>query len=70
MPRTRRPQPLEFRTEAVRLARGSDKSVPALAAHPGVSSEALRRLRRENHVRKQARELLRKAAAAIAQEAS
>jgi len=42
MPRTHLPYPPEFRAEAVRLARGSDKSVPALAADLGVSSEALR----------------------------
>ena len=42
MPRTHRPYPPEFRAEAVRLARGSDKSIPALAADLGVSSEALR----------------------------
>ena len=42
MPRTHRPYPAEFRAEAVRLARGSDKSLPALAADLGVSSEALR----------------------------
>ena len=42
MPRTHRPYPPEFRAEAVRLARGSEKSVPALAADLGVSSEALR----------------------------
>src|SRR5215218_9576134 len=84
MPRTHRPYPPEFRAEAVRLARGSGKSVPALAAELGVSSEALRhwlrqadadagrgqpgdlttderdelrRLRRENHVLKQEREI-------------
>ncbi len=71
----------------MRLARGSDKSVPALAADLGVSAEALRhwlrqadadegrgqpgdlttderdelrRLRRENHVLKQEREISRK----------
>ena len=86
MPRTHRPYPPEFRAEAVRLARGSDKSIPALAADLGVSSEALRhwlrqadadegrgppgdlttdereelrRLRRENHVLKQEREILK-----------
>ena len=49
MPRTHRPYPPEFRTEAVRLARGSDKSIPALAADLGVSSEALRHwLRQED----------------------
>ncbi len=42
MPRTHRPYPPEFRAEAVRLARGSDKAIPALAADLGVSSEALR----------------------------
>ncbi len=42
MPRTHRPYPPEFRAEAVRLARGSDRSLPALAADLGVSSEALR----------------------------
>ena len=42
MPRTHRPYPPEFRAEAVRLARGSDRSTPALAADLGVSSEALR----------------------------
>ncbi len=42
MPRTHRPSPPEFRAEAVRLARRSDKSIPALAADLGVSAEALR----------------------------
>jgi transposase len=42
MPRTHRPYPPEFRAEAVRLARGSDKSIPTLAADLGISSEALR----------------------------
>ena len=42
MPRTHPPYPPEFRTEAVRLARSSTKSIPALAADLGVSSEALR----------------------------
>jgi transposase-like protein len=42
MPRTHRPYPPEFRAEAVRLARGSDKSIPVLAAGLGVSTEALR----------------------------
>jgi len=49
MPRTHRPYPLEFRAEAVRLARSSDKSIPALAADLGVSAEALRHwLRRDD----------------------
>ena len=42
MPRTHRPYPAEFRAEAVRLARGSDRSIPALAADLGVSEQALR----------------------------
>ena len=42
MPRTHRPYPPEFRAEAVRLARSSEKTIPALAADLGVSSEALR----------------------------
>src|SRR6478672_8281371 len=47
MPRTHRPYPPEFRPEAVRLARGSDRSIPALAADLGLSSEALRRWLRQ-----------------------
>ncbi len=97
MPRTHPPYPPEFRAEAVRLARGSEKSLPALAADLGVSSEALRswlrqadadagqgppgalttdereelrRLRRENHVLRQEREILKKAAAFFAKETS
>ncbi len=97
MPRTHPPYPPEFRAEAVRLARGSDKSLPALAADLGISSEALRhwvrradadagrgqpgalttdereelrRLRRENHVLKQEREILKRAAAFFAKETS
>ena len=42
MPRIHRPYPPEFRAEAIRLARGSDRSIPALAADLGISSEALR----------------------------
>ena len=42
MPRTHAPYPPEFRAEAVRLARGGEKSPPALAADLGVSSEVLR----------------------------
>ena len=40
MPRTHRPYPPEFRAEAVRLTRGSEKPLPALAADLGVSAEA------------------------------
>ena len=42
MPSTYRPCPPEFRAEAVRLARGSDKSIPALASDLGILSQALR----------------------------
>lgn len=42
MPRTHSPYPAEFKAEAVRLAQGSDRSIPVLAADLGVSSEALR----------------------------
>ncbi len=42
MPRTHPPYPPEFRAEAVRLACSSEKSIPALAADLGISSEALR----------------------------
>ena len=95
MPRPHRPSPPEFRAEAVRLARGSDRSIPALAADLAVSTEVLRhwlrradaddgreppgalttderdelrRLRRENHILKQEREILKKATASCAQE--
>ena len=48
MPRTHPPYPPEFRAEAVRLARSSEKSIPALAADLGVSSEALRQWLRQD----------------------
>ena len=97
MPRTHRPYSPEFWAEAVRLARASDASIPAVAADLGLSSEALRhwlrqadadagrgqpgglttderealrRLRRERHIRKQERAVLTKAAACFAQEAA
>ena len=50
MPRTHPPYPPEFRAEAVRLARGSDRSIPALAAALGISSEALRHWLRQDDV--------------------
>ncbi len=48
MPRTHPPYPPEFRAEAVRLARSSEKSLPALAADLGISSEALRHWLRQD----------------------
>jgi len=48
MPRTPPPYPPEFRAAAVRLARGSDRSIPALAADLGVSSAALRHWLRQD----------------------
>jgi transposase len=42
MQRPHAPYPAAFRAEAVRLARSSEQSIPALAADLGVSAEALR----------------------------
>jgi transposase len=93
MPRTRPPYPPEFRAEAVKLARSSDKALSGLAHDLGVSAETLRkwlkqeqidtgkregittdereelrRLRRENKILKEEREVLRKATAFFATE--
>jgi transposase len=93
MPRTRPPYPPEFRAEAVKLARSSDKPLSEIARDLGVSSESLRkwlkqervdageregittsereelrRLRKENRVLKEEREVLRKATAFFAAE--
>ena len=48
MPRTYPPYPPEFRAEAVRLARSSAKSIPALATDLESSSEALRHWLRQD----------------------
>src|SRR5690242_11777181 len=42
MPRTHPPYPPAFRAEAVRLARSSEQSIPAIAGDLGISAEALR----------------------------
>ena len=69
MPRTHPPYPPECKAEALRMARSSDNSLPALAANLGVSSEALRHwLRRDVATLRQERGSLKKAAACCAQE--
>jgi transposase len=42
MPRTRRPYPPEFRAEAVKLARSSEKPLSELARDLGVCAQTLR----------------------------
>jgi transposase len=87
------PYSFEFRLEAVRLLRSSDRTIPQLAKELGVSPQSLRnwstqldvdegraeglssaerdelkRLRRENRVLAEEREILKKAAAFFAKE--
>jgi transposase len=89
------PYSLEFRLEAVRLLRSSDRTIPQLAKELGVSPQSLRtwstqldvdegkaeglssaerdelkRLRRENRVLAEEREILKKVSLAAAAAAS
>lgn len=50
MPRTRPPYPKEFRAEAVKLARSSDKPLSEIARDQGVSSESLRNWLKQERV--------------------
>ena len=50
MPRTRPPFPPEFRAEAVRLMRDSDKPPSQLAKDLGVSEQTLRAWRKQGQV--------------------
>jgi len=50
MPKTRPPFPAEFRREAVKLMRDSDKPVPQLARDLGVSENTLRNWSRQAEV--------------------
>lgn len=93
MPRSHPPYPPEFKAEAVRLYRTSERSLQEVAADLGVTGNSLRewvrraevedgsregltedereelnRLRRENRVLREEREILRKATAFFVKE--
>ncbi len=93
--RTNPPYPPEFRAEAVKLARSSEKRLSEIASDLGIATETLKnwlkqqdidtgkrdgattdereelkRLRRENKILKEEREVLRKATAFFAREES
>jgi len=93
MPRSKPPYPPEFKAEAVRLYRTTDKSLQEVASDLGMSTNSLRewvrraevesgeregltqdeqdelrRLRRENRILREEREILRKATAFFVRE--
>jgi transposase len=96
MPKHVAPYPPEYRAEAIRLARTSEKAHAQIARELGLTTETLRlwlkqadvdegkrsdglsseeqeelrRLRRENRILREEREILKKAAAFFAQETS
>ena len=96
MPKHVAPYPPEYRAEAIRLARTSEKAQAQIARELGLTTETLRlwlkqadvdegkrsdglsseeqeelrRLRRENRILREEREILKKAAAFFAQETS
>ena len=68
MPKTRFTR--EFQDEAVRLVLTSGRSQRAIADDLGVNRSTLERLRRENEVLRQERDILKKATAFFAREGS
>lgn len=47
MPNTKPPYPPEFRAEAVRLLRSSEKTIPQIASDLGISDQSLRNWARQ-----------------------